>query len=652
MQPILRAARVKTHTVSAFKGVWRAGRAPEGYFADAVNLTSAQYPALSTRAQRRVINDCAGVTAMYSHDRMLWLDGTALYYGDDEVGTLTAGEKQFASMGANVVIYPDKKLLNTRTLSLTSLDNLVTVTGASASASHADGSAASATSYAKLAAAGIGAGFRAGDAVRISGFASEELNGTFILQTVSDDFVVILALAGEGETAAGEVTLSREAPDLDFICAYGNRVWGVSNAAHAVYACKLGDPTNWNAFEGISTDSYAAVVPSPGAFTGMSAYLGSVMLFKEEEIVKLFGTKPANFQLVSSQMPGVEKGGARSLAFSDSTLFYKGVNGIYAYDGATPVCISRALGDARFQNARAGALDGRYYVSMRELPANTHALWVYDTQTGTWQKEAAEPVRFFAGTGSDLYFACENGFIHSIRGSGLWYDPAKVIATRLCLQETGFAWSAETGPVSLDMPERQHLTRLNLAQPVHVASFRALHAQGGVFILALAGFQHLGDVLRHRHGHAALNQIAFAVHGHKHVPGVIAVVLEKTNVHKLRHFSFLLLSSRRRSARRTTRSRCAPCTAPPAAWRTSSPSSPRTSAGSAGRRRSPAASRCAQARRFPAPSPRRRARPARWWRTPKCRSRRRRRGKSRRSPRARRTARRRGTAFCRWSPRP
>lgn len=462
MQPILRAARVKTHTVNAFKGIWRAGRAPEGYFADAVNLTSAQYPALSTRAQRRVINDCAGVTAMYSHDRMLWLDGTALYYGDDEVGALTAGEKQFASMGANVVIYPDKKLLNTRTLSLTSLDNLVTVTGAAASASHADGSAASATSYAKLAAAGIGAGFRAGDAVRISGFTSEELNGTFILQTVSDDFVVILALAGEGETAAGEVTLSREAPDLDFICAYGNRVWGVSNAAHTVYACKLGDPTNWNAFEGISTDSYAAVVPSPGTFTGMSAYLGSVMLFKEEEIIKLFGTKPSNFQLVSSQMPGVERGGARSLAFSDSTLFYKGVNGIYAYDGATPVCISRALGDARFQNARAGALDGRYYVSMRELPANTHALWVYDTQTGTWQKEAAEPVRFFAGTGSDLYFACENGFIHSIRGSGLWYDPAKVIATRLCLQETGFAWSAETGPVSLDMPERQHLTRLNL----------------------------------------------------------------------------------------------------------------------------------------------------------------------------------------------
>ena len=118
MQPILRAARVKTHTVSAFKGVWRAGRAPEGYFADAVNLTSAQYPALSTRAQRRVINDCAGVTAMYSHDRMLWLDGTALYYGDDEVGTLTAGEKQSASMGANVVIYPDKKLSSVKVKSI------------------------------------------------------------------------------------------------------------------------------------------------------------------------------------------------------------------------------------------------------------------------------------------------------------------------------------------------------------------------------------------------------------------------------------------------------------------------------------------------------------------------------------------------------
>lgn len=462
MQPILARARIKTHTVNAFKGIWRAGRAPEGYLADAVNLTSGQYPALSTRAKRQVINDCAELTAMYSHDRMLWLDGTTLYWGDDEAGTLTAGEKQFASMGASVVIYPDKKLLNTQTLSLTALDNLVTVTGAAANASHADGSEATATSYTRLSATGIGAGFRAGDAVTISGFASEELCGTFILQTVSDDFVVILAQAGEGETAQGSVTLSREAPALDFICSYGNRVWGVSNAAHAVYACKLGDPTNWNAFEGISTDSYAAVVPSPGAFTGISAYLGSVMLFKEEEIIKLFGSKPANFQLVSSQMPGVERGSAQSLAFSDSTLFYKGVNGIYAYDGATPVCISRALGEARFSGARAGALDGRYYVSMYEQPANTHALWVYDTQNGVWQKETSSPVRFFAGTGSDLYFACENDSVYTIKGSGLWYDPTKVVATRLCLEETGFAWSAETGPVSLGMPQRQLLTRINL----------------------------------------------------------------------------------------------------------------------------------------------------------------------------------------------
>lgn len=462
MQPILAQARVKTHTVRTFKGIWRAGRAPEGYFADAVNLTSSEYPALCTRAARQVINDCANLTAMYSHDRMLWLDGTTLYWGDDEVGTLTAGEKQFASMGAGVVIYPDKKLLNTRTLSLTSLDNVVTVTGAAASASHADGSEAAATSYARLSASGIGAGFRAGDAVTVSGFASEALNGSFILQTVSDDFVVILAQLDETETAEGSVTLSREAPALDFICAYGNRVWGVSNAAHTVYACKLGDATNWNVFEGISTDSYAAVVPSPGAFTGMSAYLGSVMLFKEEEIIKLFGSKPSNFQLVSSQMPGVERGGARSLAFSDSTLFYKGVNGVYTYDGATPVCISRALGDARFSGARAGALDGRYYISMYEQPANTHALWVYDTQTGTWQREASEPVRFFAGTGSDLYFACENGFLYTMKGSGLWYDPARVPAARLCMRETGFSWSAETGPVSLDMPQRQLLTRINL----------------------------------------------------------------------------------------------------------------------------------------------------------------------------------------------
>ena len=52
MQPILRAARVKTHTVNAFKGIWRAGRAPEGYFADAVNLTGAVHAGAAQGDQR------------------------------------------------------------------------------------------------------------------------------------------------------------------------------------------------------------------------------------------------------------------------------------------------------------------------------------------------------------------------------------------------------------------------------------------------------------------------------------------------------------------------------------------------------------------------------------------------------------------------
>ena len=86
-----------------------------------------------------------------------------------------------------------------------------------------------------------------------------------------------------------------------------------------------------------------------------------------------------------------------------------------------------------------------------------------------------------------------------------------------------------------------------------------------------------------RHG----GSIAHAVHTHKQVAFVPAVVLEQPDAHI---FSAMGTPSwRQRWQSSWTRSRCAPCTAPPDARRRASPSSPQRRAGSAGRRRSPAA---------------------------------------------------------------
>lgn len=462
MQPTIRPVKTRRRAIQTFKGLCLRDTVPEGYFSDAENLTSAGYPAIVPRRARGIINDCSDVTAMFSHDEMVWLESTNLYYGSAYVGQLTAGEKKFASMGANIAIFPDKVILNSRTKTLTNMENTVTVTGIMAESCDADGNPMAATSYTKISSNGIGAGFFKGDGVSITGFSDAGRNGSYILQAVSANFLVILMAIDQSFAEAGNVTVSRAVPDLDFVCAHGNRLWGCVRDGHEVYACKLGDATNWNVFEGISTDSYAATVPSRGAFTGCTAYLGNVTFFKEEEIIKVYGSKPSNFELVASEMPGVAGDAPNSLAFSNNMLFYKGLIGVYAYDGSAPVCISQALGDRKYRNACAGAFNGRYYMSAYDTSLSEYRMLVYDADTGVWLRENGGQAVFFVSTGNELYMKLTDDKIYTVEHGGLWYDPTLVPAPRIKLGEARCEWSAITGPIALCSPNGQYASRLHL----------------------------------------------------------------------------------------------------------------------------------------------------------------------------------------------
>ena len=461
MQPSLKKCTKKQKSIGTFQGLCLRSVTPNGYFADAENLTSDGYPAIQPRRGRGIITETGDISAMYDHGGMCWLWGTTLYYKSHPVGTLAPGEKQFASLGAYVIIYPDKKILNTDTLLLSDMENRTEAESVSVSVCNLDGSDAEETNFVKLSAQGIGVGFTAGDGVRISGFTDGLENGSYLLQTVADDFLVLISVMDGSFVHDGKITVERIAPDLDFICALDNRVWGCSSKTHSVHASKLGDASNWEVFQGVSTDSYQAVLPSPGEFTGASADLGSVIFFKEEEIIRLYGSKPANFQLISYKMPGIEKGSSASLAYSESMLFYKGLSGVYVYDGSMPESVSAFLGANRYKNAKAGAVNGKYYIAMEDVQGK-QKLFVYDTHSGAWYRENSESIRYFARSGDELYFACTDGKTYSVNGGGLWFDKNEVLSTHLALSEKNVAWLAETGWIRLDEPEKQYVSALHI----------------------------------------------------------------------------------------------------------------------------------------------------------------------------------------------
>ncbi len=158
-----------------------------------------------------------------------------------------------------------------------------------------------------------------------------------------------------------DVTAQRRVPDLDWLTEHNNRVWGCSSTENVIYACKLGDATNWFSYRGTAADSYAVTVGSDGAFTGAATCMGYVLFFKENGLHKLYGTKPSDYQMSSIQCSGVAKGAHQSLCVINETLYYLSMDGVMAWDGSLPTKVSASLDEtamSRVTRAAAGGLVG------------------------------------------------------------------------------------------------------------------------------------------------------------------------------------------------------------------------------------------------------------------------------------------------------
>lgn len=249
---------------------------------------------------------------------------------------------------------------------------------------------------------------------------------------------------------SGTVTIQRMAPDLDFLCGHGNRVWGCKG--DTIYASKLGDPYNWNVFDGLSTDSYSVGTGTENSFTGCISYLNYPVFFKENRIFKVYGTTATAFQVVGGDAMGVLSGSSKSLAVAGNTLFYLSRVGVVAYNGGVPSGISFPLGDEHFKNAVGGSDGIKYFVSMQDEKQKWH-LFVYDTQKGLWHREDDAQVKQMAYWGG-LYAAFASGKMM------LLGDPIQIPSG--ASSEADFDSMAEFGDFDMGTLDRKHIIRLRL----------------------------------------------------------------------------------------------------------------------------------------------------------------------------------------------
>lgn len=478
----------------------------ENQFYDTGNLCATHYPVMCPRAARATVRTLTNAQALFARGKLCYVAGGQFYYDGTSYGSVTSGEKQLVGMGAYILIFPDGKRFHTGTKVMDSLGAGYTATGSvRMSLCRLDGSdynnvttAATApeepangaywldtsgdvhvlkvysngawvsvpTTYVRIASTGIGTSFKSGDAVTISGSAESSLNADHSIIDHGDDYLVVIGVIDQVKTQTGGLKVERRIPEMDFVCEYNNRIWGCSNAKHEIYACKLGDPTNWYDYSGLASDSYAATVGSDGDFTGCVAFGGAVLFFKEEMLHKVLGTKPANFQINDSPLRGVQAGCAHSLCVVNESLMYKSRDCVCVYDGGTPMDVSDALGHDDYFDAAAGARGDLYYISMRDT-AGAWQMFVFDEAKGLWFREDNTHARQFAALNGQLYYLDDAGRVMAVRGS----------IESGAVSEGAVRWYAETGDLLTTLPDNKYVSRVQLRIGVDKGSELKLEAQ-------------------------------------------------------------------------------------------------------------------------------------------------------------------------------
>lgn len=450
---------MSTATQTAFGGLNHSLGAGDGELYQMENLTGAHMPLLASRPPRWKLRTLTQPGGIFAREKLCWVEGERFVYDGEERGTVTPGEKSFAALGDYVLIWPDKAYYNTRTETFGSLEARWTGSGVCFQ---------NGTIYEQEAAANTiqvegvvwEDYFRKGDAVTISGCTThEENNKSLIIRDVQGDKLVFyeysFALDGEkgdqAYTEQGEVVITRTLPELDFVCENENRVWGCKG--NTIYASKLGDPFNFNVFDGLATDSYAVDTGSAGIFTGCVSYLGYPIFFKENHIYKVYGSMPSNFQIMGTSTLGVMEGCQGSLAVAGEVLFFLSRVGVMAYSGGIPQYISAPLGTERLYQGAAGTDGLRYYLSAC-TQAGAWSLLVYDTRTKLWHREDDTQA---------THFALSEGNLHLLNPSGdIWLVGDVANPPEEAQKEGPVAWTAEFADFTDGSPDKKGIARLHI----------------------------------------------------------------------------------------------------------------------------------------------------------------------------------------------
>ena len=305
--------------------------------------------------------------------------------------------------------------------------------------------------------------FKVGDTIRLKTVdnpvidyqdVQDILNGTHYIYSVPDGDIVVAGILDETDRLCGlgeggyspeaggimdddgYVQAERVLPQMDYVVESGNRLWGCyygeqdGKTINEIFCSKLGDPTNWESYQGLSTDAWRASRGIAAPYTGAAVLGNCPLFFREDSLEKVYPSSSGAHQVQTFTVEGVESGAAGSLCVIEDRLYYKSREGAMVYTGSQPRRISDAWGDLRLIGGDA-ARDGRKYCLATTTRNGERVIAVYDTITGDWHIET-EPWEGRAGTAGDTLFGLRAGKLYFRNGDSSigveWYAETDTVA--------------------------------------------------------------------------------------------------------------------------------------------------------------------------------------------------------------------------------
>jgi hypothetical protein len=191
---------------------------------------------------------------------------------------------------------------------------------------------------------------------------------------------------------------------------------------------------------------------SKGDLTGASAYNDKVIFFTQYSMHELFGTSPANYEIVDVEGE-IGCVANKSIVKANKRLYWAWIDGIYEYNGGTPVKISKKVYEyfklitSGYQSLIVAGSRGDYiYFAIPYNGSTTNnLLLVYDTSIQKWFVDTGNFVDFVT-IGNSVYGLDSTGGIQNMRNTNTGKDNGTAISWEFITKPfiTGTGQTAET----------------------------------------------------------------------------------------------------------------------------------------------------------------------------------------------------------------